>query len=105
VSGKQVASGRNGYYFLESGEFNQLSVVQVIAKALHAHGKVASPEAIRLSEADLVPEPYKPSVAGMGSNIRARGERSRELGWNPPQTTEDFFASVRAEVDSLLETY
>ena len=105
VSRKQLASGRDGYYFLESGEYTQLSVVQVIAKALYARGKVASPEAVQLSEADLVPEPYKALVAGVGSNIRARGGRSRKLGWNPPQTTEDFFASVRAEVDYLLEAH
>jgi len=103
VSGKEPASGRNGYYFLESGEYQQLAVVQAIAKALHVRGKVASPEAVRLSEADLDPESYKDVLAEMGTNSRARGGRSRQLGWNPPQTTEDFFASIQADVDYWLK--
>ncbi|KAF9647141.1 NAD(P)-binding protein [Thelephora ganbajun] len=105
VSGKQPASGRNGYYFLESGEYRQRDVVEVIAKALYARGKVASPEAIPLSEAGLDPESYRLVPVDTGTNSRARGERSRQLGWNPPQTTEDFYASIQADVDYLLKTH
>jgi len=39
---------------------------------------------------------------GMGINARARGERGRQFGWKPPQTTEDFYASVQAHVDYWL---
>jgi len=108
VSGKQPgpASGRNGYYFLESGaEYKQLTLAKAIAKALFARGKVTSPEAIKLSEADLDPQLYKRAVLEMGTNSRARGERSRQLGWNPPQTTEDFYASIQAEVDHWLRKH
>lgn len=105
VSGKQPASGRNGFYFLESGEYKQITLVEAIAKALHARGKVASPEAVKLSEADLDPESYKLALMEMGCNSRARGERSRQLGWNPPQKTEDFYASVQADVDYWLKTH
>lgn len=104
VSGKQPASGRNGFYFLESGEYKQLTLVEAIAKALYARGKVASPVATKLSEADMDPESYKLALLEMGTNSRARGERSRQLGWNPPQTTEDFYASVQADVDYWLKT-
>jgi hypothetical protein len=105
VSGKQPASGRDGYYFLESGEYEQLAAVEAIAKALYVRGKVISPEANRLGEADLDPESYKFALVAMGSNSRARGERSRQLGWNPPQTTEDFYASIQADVDYWLKTH
>lgn len=105
ISGKEPASGRNGFYFLESGEYKQLDVVQAIAKALYARGKVASPEAVRLSEADLDPESYKLALVDMGTNSRARGERGRQLGWNPLQTTEDFYASIQADVDYRLKTH
>jgi hypothetical protein len=104
VSGKQPASGRNGYYFLESGEYNQLAAVEAIAKALYAHGKVSSPAPTQLSEADVGPELYQRALSGVGTNSRARGERSRQLGWNPPQTTEDFYAGIPADVDYLLKT-
>ena len=105
VSGKQAPSGRNGYYYLESGEHQQLAMVGVVAKELYAHGKVMSPEAVQLSEADLDPESYKFALVGMGINCRARGERGRQLGWKPPQTTEDFYASIQTEVDHWLTTH
>jgi len=105
ISGKEPASGRNGFYFLESGEYKQLDVVKAIAKALYARGKVASPEAVRLNEADLDSESYKLALVDMGTNSRARGERGRQLGWNPSQTTEDFYASIQADVDYRLKTH
>ena len=102
VSGEQPASGRDGFYFLESGEYNQLAAVQAIGKALHVRGRLASSEAVRLSEADVPPELYKIALQAMGSNSRARGERGRQLGWNPLETTEDFYAGIQADVDYLL---
>ena len=103
VSGKQPASGRNGYYFLESGEYKQLTLVEVIANDLYACGKVVSPEAMQLSETDLDPDAYKLALLEMGTNARARGDRSRELGWKPSETTKDFYAGVQADVDYCLK--
>ena len=103
MSGKQPASGRNGFYFLESGEYQQRAAVEAIAKALYARGKVVSPEAVPLSEADPVSESYKVALLYMGTNSLAKGERSRQLGWKPPQTTEDFYASIETDVDFLLK--
>ena len=105
VTGKQPPSGRNGYYMLENGEYSQLTVVEAIAKALYALGKVASPEAVPLAEGDVDPELYKLILVGTGTNSRARGERSRQLGWHPSQTTEDFYASIRADVDYWLKAH
>ena len=105
MSGKLPSSGRNGYYYLESGEHQQLAMTEVIAKELYAHGKVTSPKAVRLSEADLDHESYKFALMGMGINCRARGERGRQLGWKPPQTAEEFYASIQAEVDHWSKTH
>ena len=77
----------------------------MIAKELYARGKVASPEPIKLNEADVDPILYKSIAKGMGTNSRARGERSGELGWNPTQTTKDFYTSIKAEVDYLLKAH
>ena len=74
----------------------------MIAEDLYARGKVDSPEAIQLSETDLAPDVYKLALVEMGTNARARGDRSRELGWDPSETTEDFYAGVQADVDYIL---
>ena len=38
----------------------------------------------------------------MGANARARGNRSRSVGWKPVQTTKDFFESIKSEVPLLV---
>lgn len=106
VSGKNPASGRLGFYFLENGKYNQRDAVKAIGKALHARGKLASPEAVQLTEADLggQGDDFTRYVQNMGSNSRATGDRSRSLGWAPRQTTEEFYASIQADVDYCLKT-
>lgn len=105
ISGNPPASGRKGFYFLESGEYKQLNAVEAIAKALHSRGKIASPEVSPLTEADLGPDSHKfvLYLVEMGTNSRARGDRSRQLGWHPPQTTEDFYAGIQVDVDYWLK--
>ena len=103
VSGKQPASGREGFYFLENGEYKQLKAVEAIAKALYARGKIASPEVVPSTEADLGQDnQFYGYLLGLGTSCRAKGERSRQLGWNPTQTTEEFYASIQADVDYCL---
>lgn len=38
----------------------------------------------------------------LGSNSRARGDRSRRIGWKPKYEAEDFFRSLDAEVKVTL---
>jgi len=107
VSGKEPASGREGFYFLSNGEYRQRDAAQAIAKALYARGKIASPEASRLTEADFGKEEgdqFSRCVLQVGTNSRARADRGQQLGWNPPQTTKDFYESIPADVDYWLKT-
>lgn len=91
---------------MESGEYKQLNAVEEIAKVLHARGKIASPEVTQLTEADIGPHtrPLSFYLGYLGTNSRARGDRSRQLGWNPSQTTEEFYESLSGDVDYLLKT-
>ena len=79
--------------------------MEAIARALYARGRIASPELARLTEADLGQDNhFDDYLVAMGTNSRARGERSRQLGWKPTQTADDFYASIQADVDYCLET-
>ena len=53
---KTISLWHNGHHFLGSEENKQPAVVEAIARAFYAWGKVVSPEAIQLTEADLGPE-------------------------------------------------
>lgn len=39
-----------------------------------------------------------------GSSCRARGERSKALGWKPIKQVEDVFSSIKPEVEAILAT-
>jgi hypothetical protein len=39
----------------------------------------------------------------MGTNCRAKANRSRSIGWKPVKTTKDLLASVKSEVVALVQ--
>jgi hypothetical protein len=51
TSGKNPTHGREGYYFIENGEYTLKQVCDAIAKSLHASGKADKDEPV-----DLTPE-------------------------------------------------
>ncbi|KAA1475297.1 NAD(P)-binding protein [Dentipellis sp. KUC8613] len=91
--------GREGYFFAENGEHQLLDVYKAIAKALYELGKGKSPEPTRYTDEEVMK--YFGSWY-LGTNSRARAERSRSLGWKPTKTTADFLASIKPEVEALL---
>jgi len=57
----------------------------------------------------LEPTPYteeeyrrEPVSMFFGTNSRCRGDRSRSIGWKPVMTTKDMLASIKPEVDLIL---
>lgn len=92
--------GRAGYYFAENGEYVQYEICLEIAKALFEHGKGRSPEPVRLTDQE-----FKNFFGGsrLGAlNCRARGERSRALGWRPKKGKAELLASVEPEIQVIL---
>jgi len=47
-------------------------------------------------------EKYFRGLTVLGSNARCRGNRSREIGWQPKKTLKDLFASIKPEVEEVL---
>jgi len=99
VSGKQPDHGRNGFYFLENGEYVQKDVVEAVAKQLHKLGKIKSDKPSNLSPEEL----EKFSFAWFaGTNSRCKSNHARSLGWKPVKTTEDFIRNLESEVTVLV---
>lgn len=40
----------------------------------------------------------------MGTNARAKSNRSRSIGWQPKKTTKDFLATIKEEVEEIIRT-
>jgi hypothetical protein len=58
ISGKELAHGREGYYFLESGEYALYQVCERIGKELYEAGKVDSPTPVDLSPEERTAFPW-----------------------------------------------
>ncbi|KAA1475298.1 NAD(P)-binding protein [Dentipellis sp. KUC8613] len=96
---KTTPHGREGFFFSENGEHQLIDVSREIAKVLVDLGKGKSPEPTPFTEEEVIKY-----FGGwyLGTNSRARAERSRSIGWKPKKTTKDFIASIRPEVESIL---
>lgn len=73
ISGKTPASGAEGLYFLENGEYTQYQAAKAIAQVLFENGKVKSNEPVTLTEEELKSEKLEkyylvsPSISGRES--------------------------------------
>jgi len=92
--------GRNGFYFVESGEHSLYDVGKEIGAALVELEKANSAEPTTFTQADL--DKYFGGSPHLGSNARCRATRSLSIGWKPVKSTSDMLASIRPEIESLI---
>ncbi|OAP58163.1 hypothetical protein AYL99_07253 [Fonsecaea erecta] len=91
----------NPYFFCENGrEFAWKDAVAQIAKALHAAGRLKSPEPKSIPESDFDDLFGKYTAWVVGSNSRSRANRLRALGWEPKE--KDLMASLVEDEVPLL---
>ncbi|KZP31671.1 NAD(P)-binding protein [Athelia psychrophila] len=96
-----VGHGREGFYFGENGEHSLYQIGQAICQSLVQLDHVSSDTPTAFSKEEL--DKYFGGSDYLGSNSRARGVRSRSIGWKPTKTTEDMLASVKGEVLAELK--
>ncbi|KAL1404873.1 hypothetical protein Q8F55_008484 [Vanrija albida] len=99
VYGHAVAGGEHGaggYFFAESGEHSLKQVGDAIGAALYKRGLADAPGAKTLSDAEL--DKYAGGSKYLGGNSRARGVRSRAIGWKPTHGLADFLAEIDTDV-------
>lgn len=96
VSNPATAHGREGIYIAENGEHTFHDISKAIGEALTAIGKLDNPEPTVLTKEEIVK--YFGGSKLIGTNSRARGTRSRSIGWKPVKTTKDFLESIKPEI-------
>ncbi|KDQ64980.1 hypothetical protein JAAARDRAFT_118161 [Jaapia argillacea MUCL 33604] len=105
LSNPKTANGREGYYFGESDEYLFYDLAKTVAQVLVELGRGSSEEPTPFSREEI--DKYFAGVSGsayLGSNSRARAERSRSLGWRPVKRTTDLLLSVKPEVEELARS-
>ncbi|GHJ86682.1 hypothetical protein NliqN6_3084 [Naganishia liquefaciens] len=96
LAGNKGNHGRQGYFFAESGEHTLFAVGQTIGQAMVKYKLTDNPEPSTFSKEEI--DKYFGGSDYLGSNSRARGDRSRRIGWRPKYEAEDFFRSLDEEV-------
>ncbi|KAI0833292.1 NAD-P-binding protein [Trametes gibbosa] len=95
-----IGHGREGFYFGENGEHTMYDVAQAMGLALQNMGlaNTAAPSSFTRDELDK----YFGGSESLGTNVRCRAERSREIGWRPAKTAEDMLASIKPEIEHII---
>lgn len=92
--------GREGYYFGENGEHRVGEISEVLAELLHEMKRAKNPEPTIFTDEEL--QKYF-GGRWMGSNSRARAERAKLIGWNPVHTIDSLWASLKPEIEAMVE--
>ncbi|KAI0701895.1 NAD-P-binding protein [Cerioporus squamosus] len=97
-----IGHGWNGFYFGENGEHSWYQISKAIGDALVRLGISDNPEPTPFTSEELVKYFGSEQLGlGWGTNSRARGNRSRSIGWKPKHTVEDMLNSISQEVEVL----
>ncbi|TCD67492.1 hypothetical protein EIP91_012353 [Steccherinum ochraceum] len=95
LEGKTIASG-SAYYTGVDGDIVMGDLFKEIAAALHANGKIKSPEPTELTQEEFGKWPV---LVGFGVNSRMTDSRSRGLGWKPThKSPQDFISGIKETV-------
>jgi len=101
MSDPSTGHGPDGYYIGENGDYSLHDACKAVGEALVDHGKSQTAE----------PTPFTPDECMkyfggyyLGSTCRCRANHSRAIGWKPTKTTTDLIASLKFEVEALLDS-
>ncbi|KAF9530814.1 hypothetical protein CPB83DRAFT_834155 [Crepidotus variabilis] len=93
--GVLIGHGREGYYFVESGEHTMYEPAKAIGEVLVAQGLAKEAEPSAFTQEEI--QKYLHGISIFGSNCRSQANRARSIGWKPRYTKEDFLSSVRID--------
>ncbi|KZV69699.1 NAD(P)-binding protein [Peniophora sp. CONT] len=93
--------GREGHYFGASGQYRLLDAAKAYTAVLYKLGKSKTPEPTTYTKEEI--DRYFGGSEYLGSNSKCKAVRARELGWKPTKTTEDFYAFIPTEVETIAK--
>ena len=96
-----LTTGREGYYFAESGKFTWRQLTEKLGEVLYEKGLIDSSEVVRFPDDQIESTffgPYKCTI--LGTQMNSKAERVKKLGWKPCQPS--LLDSVGEEVDAVI---
>ncbi|KAG6884879.1 hypothetical protein C0993_007544 [Termitomyces sp. T159_Od127] len=93
---KELGHGREGFYFGENGEYIMWNIANAVGQTLYDAGKLKHSMPSSYTEEEM--RKFFPGGTMFGTNSRCRGDRSREIGWEPKKGYYDLVASIKDEI-------
>ncbi|KAF5529019.1 NAD dependent epimerase dehydratase family [Fusarium mexicanum] len=106
VEDEDVPFGKEGFFFANHGKQSWFDIAKEIARVGHQHGRLAAePESVGLKEVSKAWFDGDEHLTELGlcSRSQTRGDRSRELGWEPVKDDSEWIVTVTEEFDAALE--
>ncbi|KAH7230453.1 uncharacterized protein BKA55DRAFT_696386 [Fusarium redolens] len=106
VKKEDVPFGKEGFFFANHGKQSWLDIANEIARVGHQQGKLAAePESVGLKEVSKAWFDGDEHLTELGlcSRSETRGDRSRELGWEPVKDDARWIETVAEEFEVALE--
>ncbi|KAK7443448.1 hypothetical protein VKT23_015621 [Stygiomarasmius scandens] len=99
----KAPTGKEGYYFCATDEYQWKELAAEVGKCLHAEGVITTPEPKPVTEEEelVIFGPW--SGYAYASNSRSRPGKAYALGWKPIHHTRGLFESIKAEYDAVVE--
>jgi nucleoside-diphosphate-sugar epimerase len=96
-----LTTGREGYYFAESGRNSWLQLAEKTADVLHKKGLINSTKITSFPDEEVENALFGIfSWGALGSQSNSKAERLRKLGWNPHRP--NVLDSIEEQVDALI---
>jgi len=97
----KASTGKDGFYFVESGEDYRKDITSKIGEELFKRHliKQAEPVEYKLDELETYFGGWDWTIS---SNCRVRADKAKELGWKPNAGRENIYDSIKGEVDVIL---
>ncbi|KAF5540411.1 NAD dependent epimerase dehydratase family [Fusarium napiforme] len=105
VEDEDVPFGREGFFFANHGKQSWLDIAKEIARVGHQRGRLAAePESAGLKEVSKAwfDGDEHLTELGLSSRSETRGDRSRDLGWEPVKDDSKWIETVTEEFDVAL---
>ncbi|KAI0368803.1 NAD-P-binding protein [Pilatotrama ljubarskyi] len=102
---EKVSHGRLGYYIAENGDCSMRELLEGIAEALVALGRIRTSGLVPYAREELAKYFGSEYLANfLFTNSRCKAERARlELGWAPKYTQKDVFSTLKPEVEIIAQ--
>ena len=98
----KASTGKEGWYFCESGEYYMKDLVKEIGKQLYKHGAIKKEEAVQFKSGEVEQLIGWWANFVFGGNSRSCSDRARQLGWKASGERGNVLDSVKEEVEVIL---